>query len=304
MPRKKKEKKVNPIDITLNPKEVVRPVDPEIDDYEVDFISAEDYKKQQAGIVQTLISGTPLDDIIRLGGSGFESGTVYTFYGPNASGKTQTGYTMVVLNPYDVIWIDGGEGTFNPDRIAQIATARGLDAGEILKRIHFIKAKNGTHLEAIIAKIAETFMKLDDDKKRVFRENKLQTGRIGLIVLDSLAPLMRVQYQGREELGPRQQAILRILYYLRIITIWMNCVAIVTNQIIANPQPYQSPTLPVGGPTVAHNIDVQIKLRKAKDNMRIATLMDSSSTPLGEAAFYITDKGIETIVEDAPDETE
>jgi RecA/RadA recombinase len=74
-------------------------------------------------------------------GGGIEAGVITQVYGPPGSGKTQLCHTLSVMLPsnYKVIYIDT-EGSFRPERIKEIANARGLGSKQILQRILVTKA--------------------------------------------------------------------------------------------------------------------------------------------------------------------
>lgn len=292
---------------TLNPLELLQP-DPKQDDlenYQVIVMRADKYREKREKTIKYLLSGTPLDYLMQIASPGWETSSVYLVYGANNTGKTQLCNTMAVLNEYDVIWIDGGEDTFRPERLEEIARLRELPSP--LERIHVVHALNASHLEAICSKLPEIFMEFTETEKgsiRTFKEDTLKTGKIGLVILDSIAPTFRTQYQGRENLAPRQQALMRTIMYLRLMSQWFNCVIIVTDQIIEDPRntfafggPWVSQK-PVGGPTVTHNFDFQLRFRPAGKNVRVATIMDSSNTPMGEIQFKITERGIEPVGEE------
>lgn len=307
--RPTKNKEIVNYDEELKPRNILIPEVDDIDRYDVNFIGADAYGEEHKNRVKRILSGTPLDDILEIGGGGFESSSIYMLYGRNRSGKTQTCFTMAVLNEWDVIWVDAGEETFKTERITQIAESRGLDSKTILGKIHYVRAFNATHLEAIISRLANEFMKIEKDKndanpRRVFITSKLKTERVGLIVLDSLAPLFRLQFQTMDALAPRQRAILRVIHYLKRISEWFNCVVLVTNQEIASPAPFGVMYVPVGGPTVTHNFDVQVQMRRGQKGAIIATLEDSSSTPIREVALKITTRGVEPYFEEKPKSTE
>ena len=235
------------IDSSFDPYELIQPKDDDIDGYDVVVLRADAYLKQRKANIHHLLSGTPLDDLMMISAPGWESGSAYLIYGANTVGKTQTCYTMAVLNQYDVLWIEGGEYTFRPERLIQIAEERGLDPQEVLERVHYIPTINASHMEAIISKLGKMYMRhvyetTDGEKKitrgknkgkmrkvkvkkivgREFKKTKLTTGRIGLVILDSLAPNYRLQYQGRGRLNVRQMAILRVLAFIKIISRWFN----------------------------------------------------------------------------------
>ena len=88
-----------------------------------------------------------LDELL-LGG--IETQAITEFYGEFGSGKSQICHTLCVTAQQPVeqgglgsgaILIDT-EGTFRPERVDQIARARGLDPSEILKKVAICKAYN------------------------------------------------------------------------------------------------------------------------------------------------------------------
>jgi DNA repair protein RadA len=55
---------------------------------------------------------------------------------------------------------------------------------------------------------------------------------------------------------------------------------------------FGDPTTPIGGHVLAHQSTYRIYLRKAKDNIRIARLVDSPYLPEAECVFKISEEGI------------
>src|SRR5207245_8898014 len=88
-------------------------------------------------------------------GGGIESWAMTEFYGEFGSGKSQICHTLccTVQMPRGEGGLDGGaiyidtEGTFRPERVAEIARARGLDAQEVRKRKTVARAYTRAHQE-------------------------------------------------------------------------------------------------------------------------------------------------------------
>ena len=85
-----------------------------------------------------------------LGGKGLETKAITEVFGAYGSGKTQIGLSLAVTvqTPLEqggaegkAVFIDT-EGTFRPERIKQIAEARGLNAESVLKNILVARAFN------------------------------------------------------------------------------------------------------------------------------------------------------------------
>ncbi len=218
-------------------------------------------------------------------GGGVETQAITEFYGEYGSAKTQMAHQLAVnvQLPEDggglekgAVFIDT-EDTFIPERIEQMAEAKGLEVEEVLENIHVARAFNSDH-QVLLADEAQDICQRED---------------IGLIVVDSLTSQFRSDYVGRGELAPRQQKLNRHMNTLLRLANAHNVAVVVTNQVMANPdQMFGDPTKAIGGHIVAHNSAVRIYLRKSKKDKRIARLVDSPYMPEGEAVFKVKNEGI------------
>src|SRR6056297_559226 len=103
---------------------------------------------------------------------GYENEIITTIYGPPGSGKTNMSL-LCMVNNYDkkIIYVDT-EGSFSITRIKQLAD----NYEEILKKIIVLTPTNF------------------DEQKKVFEKLKnLVTDKIGLIIIDSIAMLYRLE---------------------------------------------------------------------------------------------------------------
>lgn len=246
------------------------------------FKTAEATMERQKHIEKITSGSKSLDELL---GGGVETQSITECYGAFSSGKSQLGFQLSVnvqmprekggLNGC-CIFIDT-EGTFRPQRITQIAEARGLDAKKVLKNIFVARAFNSDH-QMLLTEKAKDFIKEKDVK---------------LIIIDSLTAHFRADYSGRGELAPRQQKLNRHIHDLQRLAESYNLAVYVTNQVMARPDVmFGDPTTHVGGHVVGHGTGVRLYLRKSKQSMRIARLIDSPSLPEGEAVFRVTEKGV------------
>ena len=227
---------------------------------------------------------TPIDNLI---GGGIEEGELIEVSGEYGAGKSQFCHTLIctiiVQSANEpVVWLDT-EGTFKPERLAEIAEKRGLNVEEALNRVHVLQPLSTAAQMEALKKIAEIKPKL--------------------IIVDSLITLYREEYIGRENLPERQGLLRTFIASLKRYVRENNCVAVATNQVIGNPEvlpfmTYEQRVLVCGGHTVYHSIDARIQIRKAKENKRVARLIDSSRYPTSEVRFRITEKGVEPLEED------
>ncbi len=181
-----------------------------------------------------------------------------------------------------VIVIDT-ENTFRPERIVQMAEAKGLDPKEVLKNIYVAQAYNSNHQMLLVDQAKELAQKL------------MKEGRpVRLLIVDSLTSHFRAEYVGRGTLADRQQKLNRHLHDLMRFGEIFNAAIVVTNQVQAKPDAfYGDPTRPIGGHVVAHTATFRIYLKKSKGELRVARLIDSPHLPEGEVVFKITERGIE-----------
>ncbi|MFH7902883.1 MAG: DNA repair and recombination protein RadA [Candidatus Aenigmatarchaeota archaeon] len=228
-------------------------------------------------------SSKALDELL---GGGIPTQAITEAFGMFGSGKTQLAFQLAinVQLPEEqggleraCLFIDS-EGTFSPERIVEISKNRGLDADKILKNIYVARAYSSEHQILLVEKAAE-----------IIKEKN-----IGLIIVDSITSHFRVDYIGRGELAERQQKLNKHLHQLQRLADAFNLAVYITNQVMARPDIiFGDPTQPVGGHVLAHISFYRIYLRKSKQNLRIARLVDAPNLPEREVVFQITEKGIE-----------
>jgi len=226
-----------------------------------------------------------LDNILR---GGFELEALYEIYGENGVGKTQICYVAcveaILMFKSHVVWIDC-EDTFRPERLIEIAMARGYaknkeEAQDMLfPLIHYIHAANTDKTEDAINGLSPT---LDSKKPK-------------LIILDGAVGQFRSEYMGRGELAERQHRLARLIDHLKGTSYIFNCSVIMTNQIMHDPgMMFGDPVKPIGGNVVGHASTYRIYMKKSGSN-RIARLAKSSKDPVEDVKFTLTDKGVEDI---------
>lgn len=253
---------------------------------DMDFETGEDLLKKTEKIGRIKTSSREIDKLL---GGGVETGCITEFYASYASGKSQVGFQLAVnvqlpkeqggLNG-SVAFLDT-ESTFRPQRIKQIAEAKGLDAIQILKNIKIVRCFNSDHQMLVTEKV----------------EDLIKEGiPIKLLIIDSLMSLFRSEYGGRSQLADRQQKLNKHIHTLQKLADMYNIAVYVTNQVMAKPDTFfGDPTEPIGGHILAHGMNPRVYLRKGKKGTRVAKLIDSSYLPESECTFKITEKGIEDL---------
>ena len=158
------------------------------------FKTAQEAYEQRQAMKKCTTGSKKLDEVL---GRGIETQAVTELIGEFGSGKTQICFMLSVTSqlPHDQGGLDGNvafidtEGTFMPDRVYQIASARGLDPQAIAKNIHVARAYNSSHLCLLIDRLFT-----------LCPENNIK-----LVIIDSMISHFRGEYVGRENLAARQQ---------------------------------------------------------------------------------------------------
>lgn len=137
---------------------------------------------------------------------GFQSMSISEVFGEFRCGKTQLSHTMSVVAQLPkemggaegkVAYIDT-EGTFRPERIAQIAERFGVDPDSAQENIAYARALNSEHQLELLNTLSREFA----------------SGDYRLLIIDSIINCFRVDYCGRGELADRQQKLNQFLMKL------------------------------------------------------------------------------------------
>jgi DNA repair protein RadA len=235
--------------------------------------------------IRKLTTGCPSLDYLLKGG--METQSLTEFYGEFGTGKSQICHQLCITVQLreeqgglegTALYIDT-ENTFRIERILQIAPRFGLDPEEALKNIVFAEAYTSNHQIVLL-----------ENADEVIKENNIR-----LIIVDSVTSHFRSEYLGRERLAPRQQQLNRHLHKLLRLSRAFNASAVVTNQVMSQPDAFFTKGVrPVGGHIMGHMSHSRIFLRKGRNNLRIAKLTASPSLPEGEVPLRITERGIES----------
>ena len=253
---------------------------------EKEFVTADTALEKRKSMLRCSTGSISLDDLL-LGG--IETQAVTEFYGEFGSGKSQICHTLCATarQPIAVGGLDGGviyidtEGTFRPERVEQIARARGLDPSQILKSVAVCKIYNSSHLELIIKDLGKY---INDFKAK-------------LVVIDSIISLHRAEFAGRGTLADRQQRLNNMLHKLVRLTEIYNIAIVITNQVQSSPDTFfGDPTKAAGGNVLGHASTYRIYLRKSGEN-RVAKMIDSPYHPYSETRFTVNEKGTDDIEE-------
>jgi len=251
---------------------------------EMGFESGEELLERRSKIIKLTTGVEAFDEIL---GGGMETGCITECFGQYGSSKTQIAHQLAVNTqlpndrgeePPTVVYIDT-ENTFRPERIKQMAEAKGLDPMDVLKNIKVAKAYNSDHQMILAEKVGDLITKKGFNVK--------------LVIVDSLTGHFRAEFVGRGSLAERQQKLNKHMHVLSRLADMHNLCVYVTNQVMSKPdQFFGDPTEAIGGHIVGHNSAFRIYLRKGKKGTRVAKLIDSPNLPESEAIFNVVEGGI------------
>ena len=257
----------------------------------IQFVTAEELLEKRQNISKITFGCNSLNELL---GGGVETQAITELTGEFGAGKTQICFTLCVtvqLPPEQgglngsALYIDT-EGTLRPERIGEIATARGLDSNTVVKNIVTARAYNSDH-QILIA----------DDIDRLIKNNPLGLEKpLKLVIVDSIVSHFRSEFIGRQSLAERQQKLNLHIHKLLRTAEAHNVAVVFTNQVIAQPDVFFGPTQkPAGGHVLAHTCTYRVFIRKSRGNTRVAKIFDSPYLPEMERVFAITERGVDDV---------
>ncbi len=213
-------------------------------------------------------SGAEIIDAMLDGG--YETDIITTIYGPSGSGKTNLCLIAAIAaltRGKKVVFVDT-EGGISVERLQQLCSK------ELLENCLFLRPTS-----------------FEEQKASIERLKSLITDSIGMVVVDTMTMLYRVErgqsydpYETDNDLG-RQIASLAEIARVRTIPV------IVTNQVYDNFK--EEGVKMVGGNLLQYYAKCLIELKKGMGNKRIAVLKKHRSLGEGrECRFEIVNEGI------------
>ncbi|ACS34576.1 DNA repair and recombination protein RadB [Thermococcus gammatolerans] len=211
-----------------------------------------------------------LDELL---GGGFGEGVLTQIYGPYATGKTTLAVQTGLLSGKKVAYVDT-EGGFSPERLSQMASARGLDPEEALSRFLLFTPGDIREQRRVIGSL-----------------KRLITPEFSLVVVDSITAHYRAEEDWRSltsELGKQLQVLLWIARKHRI-------PVLVINQVHFDARAER--TRPVAEQTLGYRCKDILRLDKLPTpGKRVAILERHRFRPEGGMVYFkITEKGIEDV---------
>ena len=253
------------------------------------FTTATVIAENQAEKIMVTTGCKDVDTILE---GGLEAGSITEIYGEYRCGKTQFCHTLCVTCqlPIDqgggegkALYIDT-EGTFRPQRLAQIAERFNLNPNDVLDNVAYARAHNVDHQSQLLVAAA----------------SMMAEARFAVIIVDSATALYRSEFQGRGELSVRQVHLGRFLRALQRLADEYGVAVVVTNQVVAanldGGGMFAGPSVKaIGGNIMAHSTTTRLWFKKGRGDTRMCKIISSPCLAEKDAQFSIAGEGISDV---------
>ena len=212
-----------------------------------------------------------LDELL---GGGIAEGVLTQVYGSFATGKTTLALQVGLLSGGKVAYVDT-EGGFSPERLTQMASSRGLDPEEVLRRFILFTPSDFREQRRVIGSL----------KKLVDRS-------FSLVVVDSITAHYRAE-ENRRNLTAELSKQLQVLLWIARKN---DIPVIVVNQVHFDSRAERMK--PVAEHTLGYRTKDILRLDKlGTSGLRVAILERHRFKPEGGMVYFrITEKGIEEVL--------
>ena len=222
-----------------------------------------------------LPTGSKILDIMLDGG--YEKDIVTTIYGPAGSGKTVLCLLAAMTmsrSGKKVIYVDT-EGGFSVERLKQISGSISQDYKKILDNITFLKPTS-----------------FEEQKNSFERLKEIVNDKIGLIIVDTIAMLYRIEMGKSEEYQDVNRELANQIAYLTEIARKKNIPILITNQVYADFEEKDKVNI-VGGDILKYGSKCLIELQITPNGNRRLILRKHRNLPeKKEILFKIVEGGI------------
>ncbi|MBS3124431.1 DNA repair and recombination protein RadB [Candidatus Woesearchaeota archaeon] len=217
-------------------------------------------------------------------GGGYDSDVVTTIFGPSGSGKTNLCLLAAVEEASKgkkIIFVDT-EGGIAVERIRQLCGDDEKKVNEVLEKTLFFNPLNFDEQKGVF-----------DQLKEMIKE--MTNSQIGLIIVDSISMLYRLELGKSEEVYDLNAALGRQLAFLVEIARRKHIPVLLTNQVYSDFDNRDQVKM-VGGDLLKYGSKCLLELQKMK-NGRLLILRKHRALAEGlETRFKIVQNGVEELI--------
>jgi len=210
-------------------------------------------------------------------GGGYEQGRISEAFGESNTGKTQLAMQAAVMasaKGWSSLFVDT-ESTFRPERVKEIAEARGVDAEAALERIIWVRARDVESQIEVVMTAGEN--------------PRVRSAR--LVVVDTVTKNFTLEFPGRERTGRRQGALAAYLDAIALDAFFNKRVVLLTNRVAAVPREGASQVVDLGGLTLRKFVSKSLRL--TRDGDYIVANLESGPGPEALVRCQISKKGFD-----------
>jgi DNA repair protein RadA len=252
--------------------------------------TAAEYHRYRRNTIERISTGCiELDNLFK---GGIETKSVTQFYGDSGSGKTQMCHSLATIVSQDkskggvdgrCIYIDT-EGSFRPERVSEIAKARGFNSDLALENIILYQPLNSEEQEIVIEELIPKVIAQSTDK------------RIKLIIVDSPITHYKTEYTGLSERPSKLQKLFRFMSSLQRIGQSYGAAIVVTNHASTIPDSKLVAAIdikkPAGGNSILYASAYVLYLKKSSRYTVTAISVKCPFEPPGFELFTINETGV------------
>ena len=209
--------------------------------------------------------------------NGYEKDAITTIYGPAGAGKTVLCILAAITTARSgkkVVYVDT-EGGFSIERLRQIASSISQNYNEILNDIIFLRPTN-----------------FEEQKKSFEKLKDMVNDKIGLIIVDTIAMLYRLELGKSEDIQSVNRELASQISYLTEISRKKNVPILITNQVYTDFDERDKVNI-VGGDILKYGSKCLMELQITPNGNRRAILRKHRSIKAEkEFLFKIVEGGI------------
>jgi DNA repair protein RadA len=213
-------------------------------------------------------TGSPaIDELI---GGGYRGGTLTELFGRSNSGKSQLAMQAALVAARDgmkSLYIDT-EGAFRPERVEEIAKARGWESAGVLERIVYARSDSSSEQMEAVRKMG----------------SRPATSACRLVIVDTLTRNFSLDLPGRSNLSSRQGALDIHLSEMARDAYLNGRAYVLTNRVTFG----AGRDVAIGGRTVAQLVGASLLLERAQDRIK-ATVISSGKSALASVGPFGVD---------------